>query len=125
MSIWRQWGLEPIVNASGAVTRLGGAPMPAEVLDAYVQAAREALPLEEVVALAHGRGLPVLVDAAGELPPRANLRRLLATGADLVAFSGGKALRGPQGTGILCGRRDLVGPAALQMLDMDDHLELW
>ena len=82
-------------------------------------------PLAAVVAEAHAVGLPVLVDAAGELPPRANLRDILATGADLVCFSGGKAIRGPQATGILCGRRDLVGSAALQMLDMDDHFELW
>jgi D-glucosaminate-6-phosphate ammonia-lyase len=81
--------------------------------------------LAEVVRVAHARGLPVLVDAAGELPPRSNLRDLLATEADLVAFSGGKAIRGPQGTGLLCGRRDLIGPAALQMLDLDDHFELW
>jgi L-seryl-tRNA(Ser) seleniumtransferase len=91
----------------------------------YVFDPRSRPPLEEVIALAHARGLPVLVDAAGELPPRANLRRLLATGADLVAFSGGKAVRGPQATGLLCGRRDLVGAAALQMLDLDDHPELW
>src|SRR5262249_19727907 len=70
-------------------------------------------PLAEVVARAHTRGYPVLVDAAGELPPRTNLRSIVATGADLVAFSGGKALRGPQSTGILCGRHDLVGAAAL------------
>src|SRR6185436_3434636 len=57
--------------------------------------------------------------------PRANLRIIVATGADLVCFSGGKAIRGPQATGILCGRRDLVGAAALQMLDLDDHDELW
>jgi L-seryl-tRNA(Ser) seleniumtransferase len=82
-------------------------------------------PLAEVAARAHARGLPVLVDAAGELPPRSNLRDLLATGADLVAFSGGKAIRGPQATGLLCGRRDLIGAAAVQMLDMDDHYELW
>lgn len=81
--------------------------------------------LDEVIARSHARGLPVLVDAAGELPPRENLRRLIAAGADLVAFSGGKALRGPQSTGILCGRRELVGAAALQMLDMDDHFDLW
>jgi L-seryl-tRNA(Ser) seleniumtransferase len=42
-----------------------------------------------------------------------------------VAFSGGKAIRGPQSTGILCGNRDLIAAAAVQMLDMDDHWELW
>ena len=67
----------------------------------------------------------MLVDAAAELPPRENLQAIAATGADLVVFSGGKAIRGPQATGILCGRRDLVGAAALQMLDIDEHLELW
>jgi D-glucosaminate-6-phosphate ammonia-lyase len=82
-------------------------------------------PLEQVVECAHRHNLPVLVDAAAELPPRSNLTAIIATGADLVAFSGGKAIRGPQSTGILCGRRDLIGSAALQMLDMDDHLQLW
>lgn len=82
-------------------------------------------PLEKLTAWAHGRGLPVLVDAAGELPPRANLRALLAAGADLVAFSGGKAIRGPQATGILCGSKALIASAALQMLDTDDYSELW
>jgi L-seryl-tRNA(Ser) seleniumtransferase len=250
MGPYEAWGLEPIINASGAVTRLGGAPMPDAVLEAYCAAARESVPLDElqavasraiaaatgteaglvtsgaaaaltlgtaallsgydvgrmerlpqtdgfpnelvmareqrngydhavraagarlvevgfhevvagagvrraeaweyeaafgprtagvfyvyspqsrpplaeVVARTHARGLPVLVDAAGALPPRANLRGLSATGADLVAFSGGKAIRGPQATGILCGRRDLIGAAAVQMLDMDDHYELW
>lgn len=250
MSIYRDLGLEPIINASGAVTRLGGAPMPDAVLNAFVAAARESVPLDElqavasraiaeatgaeaglvtsgaasalmlgsasiltgynlgrmerlphcegfphefvvareqrngydhavrasgaklvevgfneivagagvrrteaweyaaafgpmtagvlyvadvhgrptlaeVVDVAHQRGLPVLVDAAGELPPRSNLRSILASGADLVAFSGGKAIRGPQATGLLCGRRDLIGAAAAQMLDMDDHFELW
>ena len=250
MDIFKHLGIEPIINASGAVTRLGGAPMPAAVLEAFCAAARESVPLEhlqgiasreialatgaeaglvtsgasasltlgaaaiitgydlgrmeqlpqcegfphefviareqrngydhavraagarlvevgfhepvagsgvrrveawefssafspatagvlyvfdsdarpplaEVVAAAHARGLSVLVDAAGELPPRAHLRSILATGADLVAFSGGKGIRGPQATGILCGRRQLVGAAALQMLDMDDHFELW
>jgi D-glucosaminate-6-phosphate ammonia-lyase len=250
MSIYREWGLEPIINVSGAVTRLGGAPMPKTVLDAFCAAAAESVPLDELqaaasrviaeatgaeagivtsgaaaglmlgaaailtgcnlsrmeklphaddfphefvvareqrngydhavraagvkfvevgfheivagagvrraeaweyeaafgpktagvlyvhdihaqppladlVARAHARRLPVLVDAAGELPPRANLRSIVATGADLVAFSGGKAIRGPQSTGILCGQRDLIGAALLQMLDMDDHFELW
>ena len=250
MSIYREWGLEPIINVSGSVTRLGGAPMPQAVLDAFCAAAADSVPLDELqaaaarviaeatgaeagivtsgaaaglmlgaaamltgynlsrmeklphaeefphefvvarehrngydhavraagvkfvevgfheivagagvrraeaweyeaafgpktagvlyvydvaahppladlVARAHARGLPVLIDAAGELPPRANLRSIVASGADLVVFSGGKAIRGPQSTGILCGRRDLIGAAMLQMLDMDDHFELW
>lgn len=81
-------------------------------------------PLEELAIVARRHNLPLLVDAAGRLPPRENLR-LTARGADLVAFSGGKAIRGPQSTGILCGRRELIGAAALQMLDMDDHPALW
>jgi D-glucosaminate-6-phosphate ammonia-lyase len=250
MNIYEQWGVTPIINASGAVTRLGGAPMPREVLDAFTAAAASCVrldelqaaasrhiadatgakagivtsgaaaglmlgaaailarydlrrieqlpycdefphefvvareqrngydhavraagaafvevgfhekgagagvrraetwefeaafspktagvfyvydvnarpPLAELVRRAHDRGLPVLVDAAGELPPRSNLRDIVATGADLVVFSGGKAIRGPQATGILCGQRDLIGSAAVQMLDMDDHFELW
>jgi D-glucosaminate-6-phosphate ammonia-lyase len=76
-------------------------------------------PLPEIVRVAHSRSVPVIVDAAAQLPPRANLKRFIAEGADLVAFSGGKAIGGPQGSGILCGRRDLVSSAALQMLDMD------
>jgi len=91
----------------------------------YVQTAGSQPPLVEVVERAHAHHLPVIVDAAGELPPRGNLKTIAATGADLVVFSGGKAIRGPQATGILCGRRDLIGPAALQMLDMDDHVSLW
>jgi L-seryl-tRNA(Ser) seleniumtransferase len=82
-------------------------------------------PLTEVVEAAHRRAMPVLVDAAAELPPRSNLREILSTGADLVAFSGGKAIQGPQSTGILCGRRDLIRSAFLQLLDMDDHPQLW
>lgn len=76
-------------------------------------------PLAATVQVAHAAGLPVIVDAAAQLPPRANLRAFTAAGADLVAFSGGKAIGGPQASGILCGRRELVASAALQMLDMD------
>ena len=91
----------------------------------YVLSSNSHPPLEEVVRRAHGHYLPVLVDAAGELPPRANLKAIAATGADLVTFSGGKAIRGPQSTGILCGRREFISSAAVQMLDMDDHPQLW
>jgi L-seryl-tRNA(Ser) seleniumtransferase len=71
------------------------------------------LSLPQVVAIAHRRGVPVIVDAASMLPPRANLTKFLRQGADLVSFSGGKGIRGPQSTGILAGRRDLVRAAAL------------
>ena len=72
---------------------------------------RRALPFEQVVEIAHARGVPVIVDAASYLPPRANLTRFIADGADMVQYSGGKAVRGPQGTGILCGREDLIDAA--------------
>jgi len=71
------------------------------------------LTLEQVVAIAHKRGVPVIVDAASMLPPRENLTKFLRLGADLVSFSGGKGIRGPQSTGILAGRRDLVRAVAL------------
>ena len=73
----------------------------------------------------HAHGLPVIVDAAAQLPPRDNLRRFIAAGADLVLFSGGKAIGGPQSSGILAGRRDLIGSALVQMMDMDVHPQTW
>jgi D-glucosaminate-6-phosphate ammonia-lyase len=91
----------------------------------YVSAGNSVPSLEDVASMAQRHSLPVLVDAAGELPPRSNLQAIAARGADLVAFSGGKAIRGPQSTGILCGKRRWISAAALQMLDMDDHFELW
>ena len=62
------------------------------------------------LSVARDHGIPLLVDAAAQLPPADNLRRFIPTGADLVAFSGGKAIGGPQASGILCGRADLVLP---------------
>ncbi len=81
--------------------------------------------LRDVCAIAHERGVPVIVDAAAELPPRANLKRFIAEGADLVVFSGGKAIGGPQASGILAGRADLIASVALQHQDMDVRPETW
>jgi L-seryl-tRNA(Ser) seleniumtransferase len=101
---------------------------PWEIADAITEAtklvhwvadAHSQPPLEAVVEVAHARGVPVVVDAAAQLPPKSGLRSYIAAGADLVAFSGGKAMGGPQASGILCGRRDLIAAAAMQMLDMD------
>lgn len=72
---------------------------------------RNALRLETVCEIAHQRGVPVIVNAASFLPPRANLERFTAAGADMVVYSGGKAVRGPQGTGILVGTRPLIDAA--------------
>ena len=72
---------------------------------------RRAIPFSQVCEIAHARGVPVIVDAASMTPPRSNLRRFTAEGADMVIYSGGKAVRGPQGTGILCGRADLIDAA--------------
>jgi D-glucosaminate-6-phosphate ammonia-lyase len=52
MSIFEEFGIEPIINASGAVTRLGGAPMPQAVLDAFCAAARESVPLDQLQGVA-------------------------------------------------------------------------
>jgi seryl-tRNA(Sec) selenium transferase len=78
-----------------------------------------------VVAVCKPRNVPVIVDAAAQLPPKSNLRKFIELGADLVAFSGGKAIGGPQASGILAGRRDLVGAALVQQLDMDVSPETW
>ena len=81
--------------------------------------------LETVVEIAHEHDVPVIVDAAPQLPPATNLQRFIDAGADLVVFSGGKAIRGPQTTGILAGRADLIESAALQHLDMHVASEAW
>jgi L-seryl-tRNA(Ser) seleniumtransferase len=56
-------------------------------------------------------GVPVFNDAAAEVPPAENLTLLVKQGYDLVGFSGGKALRGPQASGLLLGRADLIEAA--------------
>ncbi len=69
--------------------------------------------LEEVVSFGKKHGLPIILDAANQIPPVENLRRFVSIGVDLVAVSGGKGIRGPQASGLLFGKRDLVAAAAL------------
>jgi L-seryl-tRNA(Ser) seleniumtransferase len=69
----------------------------------------DALPLEPTIDIAHERGVPVIVDAADQIPPLSNLWRYTRDdGADLAIFSGGKGLRGPQSSGLIVGRADLI-----------------
>ncbi|MBL8213192.1 MAG: aminotransferase class V-fold PLP-dependent enzyme [Bryobacterales bacterium] len=65
--------------------------------------------LEQFVAEAHKHGVPVVLDVADRLPLVPN--PYLSRGADLVAYSGGKIIRGPQTAGILLGRKDLISAA--------------
>jgi uncharacterized pyridoxal phosphate-dependent enzyme len=66
------------------------------------------LPLETIVEVAHRRGVPVIVDGAAQIPPVSNLWSYTQAGADLAVFSGGKGLRGPQSSGLILGRADLI-----------------
>ena len=69
---------------------------------------------EEMIRIGRDAGVPVMIDMASDLPPWDNLRRYIDLGADLVVISGGKGILGPQSTGILAGRRDLIEAARLQ-----------
>jgi L-seryl-tRNA(Ser) seleniumtransferase len=81
---------------------------------AYVQShfsLEHQIELGRMIELAHAASLPLILDAAAELPPAENLRKFTGMGADLVAFSGGKNLHGPQCSGLLLGRKGLVEAA--------------
>lgn len=86
---------------------------------------REVLPLATVVEIAHRHCLPVIVDAAGASSLGASLTQFIGEGADLVAFSGGKGVGGPAGSGFLAGRRDLILAATVQQQDMYVHPATW
>lgn len=66
------------------------------------------LPLPEVIAIANEHSIPVVVDAAAQLPPVENLWHFTQMGAALAIFSGGKDLRGPQSSGLILGKRNLI-----------------
>jgi L-seryl-tRNA(Ser) seleniumtransferase len=70
-----------------------------------------ALDFSAVVEIAHRKAVPVIVDAASTLPPVDHLRKWIRAGADLAIYSGGKGIRGPQDSGILAGRRNLIEAA--------------
>ena len=70
--------------------------------------------LEEVFDIAHAYGARVILDASNALPPRENLHRFIDLGADVVCFSGGKGIQGPQGAGIIAGSQDLIDSISMQ-----------
>lgn len=106
------WEIEAAITPRTAAFAFSANPSNADDLATVVEVCRE-------------KNVPVIVDAAAQLPPKSNLQKFFELGADLVAFSGGKAIGGPQASGILAGRRDLVGAALVQQLDMDVSPATW
>ena len=77
---------------------------------------------EEFVALGKKHGIPTFNDAAADVPPTENLSKYLRMGFDLVTFSGGKGMRGPQNAGLLLGRKDLIHAARLNSAPNGDSI---
>ncbi len=72
------------------------------------------LKLETIIEIAHANNVPVVVDAAAQLPPSANLWRYTEEmGADAAIFSGGKSIGGPQNTGVILGKKEIVAACAM------------
>lgn len=69
----------------------------------YNTVPRGMVPLREVIEIAHRHDLPVVIDAASDLPPTSNLHKFTDMGADIVCFSGGKAIKAPNNTGMMLG----------------------
>ena len=81
------------------------------VMTHFFNAGEEHISREDWVRVAHKHGVPCFNDAAADVPPISNLWNYTQMGFDLVTFSGGKGLRGPQCTGLLLGRKDLIEAA--------------
>ncbi len=77
---------------------------------------------KEFVEIARNAGVPCLIDAAADIPPPENLTNLIALGFDLAAYSGGKGVRGPQSSGLLLGRKDLIRAAFLNASPNPDRI---
>lgn len=86
---------------------------PNTVMAHFFNAAEEGeISREDWIRVAHEHGVPCMNDAAADVPPISNLWNYTKMGFDLVCFSGGKGIRGPQNAGLLLGRKDLIAAAA-------------
>jgi len=113
-------------EAPDALARIEAAINPRTAAIGYAWSRVEESPaVDGLAALAHRHELPLMMDAAMALPPTENLRSFIRRGADLVTISGGKHLGGPQSSGILCGRADLIRSAWVQMTDMHVRDGTW
>src|SRR5260370_153383 len=132
-SVYARLGVRTIISAVGPATRLGGTTLDPEVLEAMAEAATACVPIDElqeragqiVADITGAEAGYVTCGAAMELLPTEGLRTFIAAGADLVAYSGGKAIRGRQASGFLCGRADLIRAVGLNHQDMDVRPASW
>ena len=83
------------------------------VMTNFFNAVEAPISREDWIRIAHKHGVPCFNDAAADVPPISNLWNYTEMGFDLVAFSGGKGIRGPQCAGLLLGRKDLIESARL------------
>jgi uncharacterized pyridoxal phosphate-dependent enzyme len=83
------------------------------VMTNFFNAAEGQIGREEWIRVAHEHEIPCFNDAAADVPPISNLWKYTQMGFDLVTFSGGKGMRGPQCTGLLLGRKELIDAARL------------
>ena len=83
------------------------------VMTNFFNAQEAPISREEWIRVAHQHGVPCFNDAAADVPPISNLWNYTQMGFDLVAFSGGKGMRGPQCAGLLLGRKELIDAARL------------
>ncbi|HZY62735.1 MAG TPA: selenocysteine synthase [Edaphobacter sp.] len=87
---------------------------PNTVMTNFFNAARGGeISREDWLAVAHQHNVPCHIDAAADMPPIENLWKYTGMGFDLVCFSGGKGIRGPQNAGLLLGKKKLIDIAAL------------
>jgi len=78
--------------------------------------------VEEFLQLGKKHGIPTFNDAAADVPPVENLSKYIKLGFDMVTFSGGKGLRGPQSAGLLLGRKDLITAARMNASPNSDSI---
>jgi D-glucosaminate-6-phosphate ammonia-lyase len=96
MTSYKELGLEPIINACGTVTRLGGAPMPVAVLEAFHAAAQEWVPLEQLQAVASRKIAETTGAEAGLVTAGSAAALTLGTAAILAGYDLGRMERLPQ-----------------------------